>query len=329
MTLATAIPRAFVERRLHSLFGLLMTLFLFEHLVTNSQIALFFSDGNHMFVRSVNFIKNLPYLHAIELTLIGIPFVYHAVLGVKYALTSRYNTHHGDGSKPSLGKYPRNRAHHWQRITAWILLVGLCLHVGYFRFYKYPTEVRTDGTHLFLARIDANPKLYAIAEKLSVTLYSASRIQDRVDDLSGQKSRSIELQKAIDDHFNTSFDSTMVETVSEKEHLDGEIRLTEALAKFHLSGNEIIAAAPDFGATTLLGVRDAFQSPLKALLYTIFVLAAVFHAFNGLWSFMITWGALILPASQSVMAKISAGFMILLGACGLMAIWGSYWSTLP
>lgn len=329
MNRSTAVPRAFIERRLHSLFGLLMVLFLFEHLVTNSQIALFFSDGSNMFVRSVNFIKNLPYLHAIELLLIGIPFAYHAAFGIRYALQSRFNTAKNDGSAPSLGEYSRNRAHHWQRLTSWVLLVGIILHVGYFRFYKYPTEVRGDGKNLFLSTILADPKLYLIAERLGASLYGPSQIEERAALLPSQEARSLELHKAMSDHFDISFDANMMQTVTEKERVDADIALTKALTKKALPTNYVIAVAPDFGAATLLGVRDAFQSPIKALLYSIFILAAVFHAFNGLWSFMITWGALILPASQSTMAKISAGFMFFLGSLGLIAVWGSFWSTLP
>ena len=51
MTAATAvIPRAFIWRRLHSLMGLWLVLFLGEHLLTNSQAALWLGDNGKGFV---------------------------------------------------------------------------------------------------------------------------------------------------------------------------------------------------------------------------------------------------------------------------------------
>lgn len=65
---AAAIPKAFIWRRLHSLMGLWLVLFLIEHLLTNSQAALWLGDNGRGFVNMVNAIHNLPYLEVIELT---------------------------------------------------------------------------------------------------------------------------------------------------------------------------------------------------------------------------------------------------------------------
>ena len=123
-----ALPNAFVWRRLHSFLGIWLVLFLIEHLVTNSQAALIIGDDGNGFVRGVNLIMSLPYLHVIEVVLIGVPFAVHIVWGIKYLRTSKSNSFGGDGSKPSLGQYGRNRAYTWQRITSWILLLGIILH---------------------------------------------------------------------------------------------------------------------------------------------------------------------------------------------------------
>ena len=56
--------------------------------------------------------------------------------------------------------------------------------------------------------------------------------------------------------------------------------------------------AKDFGTASVLAVRDTFKDPLYVGLYTIFVLAACFHGFNGLWTFCITWGVVLKVAAQ-------------------------------
>ena len=50
------LPKEFILSRLHSLTGLLIVIFLFEHLLTNSQAALLIGDDGAGFVRMVNFI---------------------------------------------------------------------------------------------------------------------------------------------------------------------------------------------------------------------------------------------------------------------------------
>jgi hypothetical protein len=69
------LPRAFVWRRVHSLMGLWLALFLTEHLLTNSQAALLLGDNGGGFVRTVNWIHDLPYLQVIEVFLIGTPIL--------------------------------------------------------------------------------------------------------------------------------------------------------------------------------------------------------------------------------------------------------------
>jgi succinate dehydrogenase / fumarate reductase cytochrome b subunit len=86
------LPKEFLWRRLHSIFGLLIVLFLIEHFLTNSQSALLFGQSGEGFIKAVNFIKNLPYLPVIEVLLIGVPIVVHGALGVRYALTGKMNS---------------------------------------------------------------------------------------------------------------------------------------------------------------------------------------------------------------------------------------------
>src|SRR4026207_984938 len=109
------LPSAFIWRRLHSLMGLWLVLFLMEHLFVNSQAALLLGENGKGFVRAVNAIHNLPYLQAIEVTLLGVPILIHLIWGIKYLLTSKSNSGKTDGSSPSLSKYARNHAYTWQR----------------------------------------------------------------------------------------------------------------------------------------------------------------------------------------------------------------------
>ena len=86
--------------------------------------------------------------------------------------------------------------------------------------------------------------------------------------------------------------------------------------------------AKDFGTAVLLMVRDSFRSPIKGFLYTIFVLAAAFHAFNGLWTFFITWGLVIQMKSQRTIVNICTTLMVIIALLGLAAVWGTYWVNL-
>ncbi|HEY5235777.1 MAG TPA: succinate dehydrogenase, partial [Rhabdochlamydiaceae bacterium] len=91
------IPRAFIWRRIHSLMGLWLVLFLFEHLLVNSQAALLLGNNARGFVDGVNAIHNLPYLPIIEIFLLGFPIAIHGVLGVKYLFTAKFNSGGSDG----------------------------------------------------------------------------------------------------------------------------------------------------------------------------------------------------------------------------------------
>lgn len=277
MTAATAaLPRAFIWRRLHSLTGLWLVLFLIEHLLTNSQAALWLGENGGGFVRMVNALHNLPYLQAIEIFLLGVPFLVHMVWGVQYLFTSKFNSHRTDGSKPALPQYARNRAYTWQRITSWILLIAIIGHVVKFRFLEYPGTVQEGNKTAYFVRVDRDPELYPLAERLGVSLYDGNTIE-----------KKIEISKP-------------------------------------LSPEQIIAVAPDFGTASLLAVRNTFKNPIYVGLYTIFVLAACFHAFNGFWTFLITWGVILRMSAQRAMGRVAIALMILLACLGLISIWGTY-----
>ncbi|MCB1081575.1 MAG: succinate dehydrogenase [Chlamydiia bacterium] len=332
MSVKTAsLPRPFAFRRIHSLFGLWIVIFLMEHLLTNSQAALMIGDSGEGFIRAVNFLKNLPYLHVIEVVLLGVPILYHMVFGIHYLFTSKMNAYSSGGNKPALKKYGRNHAYSWQRITSWILLVGMIAHVGYMRFYMYPEEVEMGEKQAFFVRVTMDPGLYTVSDRLGVKLYNQSGIEQV---RKGVESHAKELDvlskqvEALQERDETVYRENIDQVLAHYQSLEEEKAYLKGLEKRKISKGQVIAEASNFGTATLLIVRDSFKSVFKSILYTIFVLAAVFHAFNGLWTFMITWGIVLKMRSQSVALNVCKGIMLLVGFLGLIAVWGTYYLNL-
>src|SRR3990167_2786256 len=121
----------FFWRRIHSLMGLWLVIYLFEHLLTNSLATFPIGEDGIGFIRMVNSLESLPYLRFIEVALIGVPVLVHGIWGVRRALSARCNAYGASRlaeTAPVL-PYGRNRAFTWQRITSWILLLGLIGHV--------------------------------------------------------------------------------------------------------------------------------------------------------------------------------------------------------
>lgn len=234
-----------------------MALYLFEHLLTNSQAALYLGEDGKGFIDAVNRIHALPFLGAIEIFLLGFPIAIHLIWGVLYLRTSKPNSFRSNGTSPELF-YPRNRAYTWQRITSWILLFGLIGHVIHMRFVEYP-EVN-GKTYSVLLRKD--PQLVDLARRLDFKLV-------------GQP------------------------------------------------GDQVLAVAKDFGTADLLVVRETFKMPVMVALYTIFVLSACFHGYNGLWTALITWGVALTERAQMWMRRLTVLLMLLVAFFGLSAIFGS------
>ncbi len=332
MTESKAIyPRAFVRSRLHSLLGLWIVLFLIEHLITNSQAALLIGDNGEGFIRGVNFIKNLPYLPVIEIVLIGVPILFHAYWGIRISIKGKMNSFPNDSTKPKLTQYSRNQAYSWQRLTSWILLVGIIAHVAYMRFYRYPVIVEEGKQSCYFVRVGMDAGLYTVAERLGVKLYDESAIneQDRKFDQMRTEVNKIEKEAQVLRHKGADeYSSSQAATLDEAQKLRFKELWLNALKAKPLSKNQVIAEATNFGAATLLMVRDTFKGFFHSILYTIFVLAASFHAFNGLWTFMITWGFILGLRSQARMVKVCYGIMTVVTFLGLAAIWGTYWINL-
>lgn len=330
-------PQAFIWRRLHSLTGIFLSLFLIEHLLVNSQAALFFGEDGKGFVHSVNAIHDFPYLPVIEIFLLGVPILIHLIWGIKYLRTAAPNAHKTDGATPALPQFPRNHAYSWQRITSWILLIGLLGHIVQMRFLDYPISARVGTQQHYMVHLTMDNGLYTLAPRLGIKLYDGNQIEmkaketfSRIHDASlgetwGAFAASI--PKIFEKERHQSEQLTVQELIYEqqkKERLDW----LKALKKFQLKKNEVVAVTDNFGTAELLIVRDTFKMPLMIALYTIFVLAACYHGFNGLWTFMITWGVTLTALSQNFMRYLTTGIMIAVSFLGLAAIWGTYWINL-
>jgi len=113
----------FLLRKLHSLSGIIpIGVFLIEHLLTNSLAFV----GPDRFNKSVHALHELPYLLALEVFGIFLPLAFHALYGIKIALSAQPNVH----AYP----YMANRRYTLQRITGYIAFVFIIIHLLKFRF---------------------------------------------------------------------------------------------------------------------------------------------------------------------------------------------------
>ncbi|MEW6198681.1 MAG: succinate dehydrogenase [Planctomycetota bacterium] len=113
----------FALRRLHSLTGIIpVGVFLINHLLANSTAFL----GSGHFNHHIELIHSLPWLLAIEIVFIFIPLAFHGAYGVLIAWQGKLNQN----------QYPYmdNWRYTLQRVTAWITIVFLLVHLAHFRF---------------------------------------------------------------------------------------------------------------------------------------------------------------------------------------------------
>jgi succinate dehydrogenase / fumarate reductase, cytochrome b subunit len=131
-------------RRLHSLSGVVpIGVFLIPHLTTNSSIVwgnflnaskyqgleadgAGVAPGVATFQHEVDFIHDLPALIFIELFVLWIPILFHAVLGVYFARSGRPNV--------DRYAYQGNIRYSLQRLTGYIAFLFIVLHVLSLRF---------------------------------------------------------------------------------------------------------------------------------------------------------------------------------------------------
>mgnify|MGYP001159191771 CR=1 FL=1 len=110
--------REFFHRRLHSLLGVIpVGIFLVQHLVINH----FATQGASAYNKAASFMANLPFVLFLEIFLIFLPIVYHAIYGLYIAFQAKNN--------PVQYSFFRNWMFTLQRITGVILLIFIAWHV--------------------------------------------------------------------------------------------------------------------------------------------------------------------------------------------------------
>jgi succinate dehydrogenase / fumarate reductase cytochrome b subunit len=329
-TASSAIPRSFVLRRLHSLTGLLLTIYIAQHLLIYSQAALWVGEDGASFVRMVNFIHHLPFIQVFEWLFVGIPLIVHGILGVRLALQSSFKSFRTDGSKPSLPQYARNQAYTWQRITSWILLIGIAAYALQMQVLRQPEAVTNGVSTSYVVRISEDPGINTVADRLRVALYNADQInQERQILTQRQQSANVSiLGEELLEGTQAPNGTPNIAAQVEAQHLASFQQYVKTLSSYNLAPNQFVAVCGDYGTALLLAVRDILKSISTCVLYTILVLAASFHAFNGLWVFLIHWGVVLSAKSQRWMAHFCMGLSVLFALLGLAAVWGTYWLNL-
>lgn len=163
-------PKSFLLRRFHSLTGAWIACYLLFHLFVNSQAVLSFADHGSSFCAFVNAIHRLPWLPVFEILLIGAPLLFHGALGIIYAIQSKLNSYPTDGRKPAIIHSAKNYAYTLQRLTAWILIVFISLHVVQMRFLLSPEKKVRAHESSYSLIVEENPWLLSAAKKIGVTL---------------------------------------------------------------------------------------------------------------------------------------------------------------
>jgi succinate dehydrogenase / fumarate reductase, cytochrome b subunit len=80
--------REFINRKLHSLLGVIpVGLFLINHLVVNQ----FATRGAESFNKAAGFMEALPFRYFLEIFVIFLPLLYHAIYGLYIAFTAKNN----------------------------------------------------------------------------------------------------------------------------------------------------------------------------------------------------------------------------------------------
>ncbi len=128
--MAVRLSRTFILRKLHQLSGIVpLGAFLLEHLYTNSKAA-HPELGRQHFNEAVADLQAIPYILFLEIGLIFIPLIYHAVYGLYITWEMRPNN--------LAYPYPRNWFYTIQRVTGIILFFFILFHLLNFRFGLIP-----------------------------------------------------------------------------------------------------------------------------------------------------------------------------------------------
>ncbi|MGM7636473.1 succinate dehydrogenase cytochrome b558 subunit [Bacillus sp. Hm123] len=135
--------REFFYRRLHSLLGVIpVGLFLVQHLVINH----FATKGEEAFNNAAHFMEQLPFRYFLEVFIIFLPLLFHAIYGLYIAFTAKNN----------VGRYTffRNQMFFLQRLSGVVTLVFIAWHVWQTRVQA---ALGADVDYQMMESILANP----------------------------------------------------------------------------------------------------------------------------------------------------------------------------
>lgn len=121
----------FLLRRLHSLTGIVpIGGFLLFHFFSNASAR----NGEQAFNETVHKIGEMPYVYVMEIAVLAIPILFHAVYGLFIRTPSQPNVvQYG---------YARNWAYFWQRVTGIIAFAYILFHVWTTRIWSLFYEGR-------------------------------------------------------------------------------------------------------------------------------------------------------------------------------------------
>ncbi|OIJ10333.1 succinate dehydrogenase [Anaerobacillus arseniciselenatis] len=139
--------REFMYRKLHSLLGVIpVGIFLIVHFVVNYYAVY----GVESYNSAVQFMENLPFRYLLEIFVIFLPLLFHAIYGLYIAFQAKHNT--------STYGYFRNWMFRLQRWTGVITVIFLAWHV-----WETRVQAALGATVDFnmMANIVANPFILA------------------------------------------------------------------------------------------------------------------------------------------------------------------------
>lgn len=141
--------KEFFRARLHSLLGVIpVGLFLMIHLVVN----FYATKGEEAYNEAAGFMSNLPFRILLEVFVIFLPILYHAVYGIIIALKARNNV-------KNYGSF-RNWMFFLQRVTGFITFAFVIWHV-------WETRVQA----MFGAHVDFNMMASIVENPIKLWIY--------------------------------------------------------------------------------------------------------------------------------------------------------------
>jgi succinate dehydrogenase / fumarate reductase cytochrome b subunit len=192
----------------------------------------------------------------------------------------------------------------------------------------YPDSINLGDQQSYFVTVSVDKGLYTVASRLGVQLYGPEQIQEQKEDIESRHGEQTLVDVAKTLPSKETYDVQQQMIVSSAQAYEQKRAWLTVLERQKVGPSQVVVVTKDFGTATLFSVRDTFKSPLYVGLYTVFVLAACFHAFNGFWTFLITWGVVLRVSAQKGALKVAWGLMALVAFLGLAAIWGTYFLNL-